>query len=376
MTEPKESKGGLEGIVAGSTALSWIDGVAGKLTYRGISIHELADRATFEETCFLLWNDTLPTGDELATFTARLAAQRDVSPDIHVTLKTLAKSAEPMEYLRTAVSLLSLHDTDKGSNELDANMRKAERLTAQTATLIAAYARYRQGLDFVAPNPELGHAANFLYMLTGKVPDAEMARFFDVCLVLHADHSFNASTFAARVIAGTLADMHSAVVGAIGALKGPLHGGANTNVMRLLEEIGEPANVKAAVTRKLEAKDKIPGFGHRVYKTLDPRAVHLKRMSETLGARDGNAKYFEMSIAIQKLMKDAKGLDANVDFFSATSYHYMGIKKELFTPIFALSRVSGWVAHVAEQHANNRLIRPDADYTGQFDRAYTPMKSR
>ncbi|HVL49579.1 MAG TPA: citrate synthase [Candidatus Thermoplasmatota archaeon] len=369
-------KGGLEGIVVGKTSLSAIDGQAGRLSYRGYDIHDLAAHATFEETAHLLWHGRLPKRDELSDLRARLAAERAIPTDFLPFLKNIAGRASPMEALRTATSALASYDGDRDRNEPQANLRKAIRLTAKYATIIAAYHQLRTGHDPIPPRADLSHAANFLYMLQGKEPDPEIARDFDVCLVLHVDHGFNASTFSARVTASTLSDMHSAITSAVGTLKGPLHGGANEAVMHMLEDIGSADRARDYVRTKLTEHAKIPGFGHRIYKTLDPRAVHLKDMSERLGRRSGNLRWYEMSTAIQKVMKEEKGLDANVDFYSASTYHSMGIPTDLFTPIFALARVAGWTAHVMEQLGDNRLIRPDAEYVGPVDQHYAPLEKR
>ncbi|MHB8604229.1 MAG: citrate/2-methylcitrate synthase [Thermoplasmatota archaeon] len=370
------AKGGLEGIVAGKTELSYVDGINGRLSYRGIDIHDLAHESTFEEVAFLLWYGHLPNRGELEDVKQRLAAERQLPGDLIPLTKILAARAPPMEALRTIVSALASFDADVTRNEPGANLRKAVRITAKMSTALAAYHRLREGHEPVPPRADLDHAANFLYMLKGTPADAEVNRIFDMALVLHADHGFNASTFAARVTASTLSDMHSAITSAIGTLKGPLHGGANEQVMHLLEEIERPERAKEIIDEKLAAHQKIPGFGHRIYKTLDPRAPHLKEASETLGKRTGNLKWYEMSTQIQKIVKDEKGLDANVDFYSASTYHSMGIATDLFTPIFALSRVTGWSAHVIEQLKDNRLIRPDADYVGPMNVPYTPMSKR
>jgi citrate synthase len=281
-----------------------------------------------------------------------------------------------MDVLRTAVSYAGILDPEAGNNDREALLRKSFRLVGQIPTILAAFDRFRRGLEFVSPDPTLDHAANFLYMLQAKKPDEEVGRAFDVCLLLHADHHFNASTFSARVTASTLSDLHSAITSAIGTLKGPLHGGANEAVMRMLEEIDQYGDPRAFIRNKLAVKEKIPGFGHRVYKTLDPRAVPLRQLSERLGRRAGNLKWFEESTKVQQVMKEEKGLDANVDFYSASVYNSMGIPTDLMTPIFAVSRVSGWCAHVMEQLADNRLIRPDAQYVGPAPRPYLPMERR
>ena len=371
-----DGKGGLEGIVVGKTAISVIDGVAGKLSYRGYDIFDLAKHATFEETCYLLWHGELPNREQLKRLDADLRMWRAVPDELLGALRRLARSG-PMDALRTAVSALSIYDPEADDASPEANRRKAVRLTAQVATLTAAYGRLRNGQEPVAPDPQLGHAANFLHMLQGKAPDAEVARDFDVCLVLHADHHFNASTFAARVTASTLSDIHSAVTSAIGTLKGPLHGGANEDVMKMLEDVrAKHAEPRAYVVDKLARKEKVPGFGHRIYRTLDPRAVVLKDIAERLGKRRGNLHWYEMQLQIQSVMKEEKNLDANVDFFSASAYNAMGIPRELFTPVFAVARMSGWTAHVLEQQADNRLIRPDAEWAGSPARAWKQIDAR
>jgi citrate synthase len=371
-----EWKAGLEGVVAGKTALSMVDGQQGRLTYRGVDIGDLARHATYEEAAHLLWHAALPTKAQLEDTRAKLAKERALPNEVVNFLKVLAGRSPPMDALRTSISALAPFDPDVDRNDPASNMRKAHRITAKTATIIAHYHRLREGHDPIPPRQDLGHAANFLYMLGGKEPDAEAARDFDVCLVLHADHGFNASTFTARAIASTLSDMHSAVVGAVGSLKGPLHGGANEAVMHMLEDIGSADKAEAYIAEKLGSKEKIPGFGHRVYKVLDPRAPFLKEMSERLGRRGGNLRWYEMSTKIQAKVKAMKGLDANVDFYSASTYHSMGIPTDLFTPLFALSRVAGWTAHVMEQLQDNRLYRPDAEYVGPDRAEYTPIDKR
>lgn len=369
---------GLEGIVAANSGICWIDGEAGVLAYRGIDIHELAESSTFEETTYLLWNGRLPKESELEEFSKHLAAAREIDPKIIELLKSLPANGTPMEVLRTAVSALSFYDADEKDNGHDANVRKAFRLTAQIAMIVAVYDRIRKGLEIVPADKSLTHAANFLWMLNGVKPSETAARTLDVALVLHADHELNASTFAARVIAATLSDIHSAITGAIGALKGPLHGGANEAVMRLLQKIdAEGADPVEYVKGMLAAKQKISGFGHRVYKTEDPRATHLRRMSEQLGKDAGNSKWFDMSRAIELYINREKKLNANVDFYSASTYTTLGIDIDLFTPIFAVSRIAGWSAHVIEQLDDNRLIRPRAEYIGpEYPTHWVPMTDR
>lgn len=369
---------GLEGIVATNSSICWIDGDTGVLSYRGIDIHELAQRSAFEETTYLLWFGRLPNAAELAEFSKKLSEARKVDSKIIDLLRSVPPTATPMQVLRTAVSLLSLYDVDEADNSHDANVRKSYRLTSQIAMIVALFDRIRKGKDIVEADPSLSHAANFLWMLNGEKPSETATRTFDIALILHADHELNASTFAARVIAATLADIHSAITGAIGALKGPLHGGANEATMRLLYAIDkEGADPVEYVRQMFVDKKKISGFGHRVYHTEDPRATHLRRMSEELSKTSGNMKWFEMSRKIEQFVKQEKKLNANVDFYSASTYTLLGIDIDLFTPIFAVSRIAGWAAHVIEQHDDNRLIRPRAEYVGPaYPAAYTPVGSR
>ena len=369
---------GLEGIVATTSSICFIDGDAGVLSYRGIDIHELAQHSTFEETCYLLWYGALPTASQRAAFSSELAAGRTLDPKILDLLRSVPTTAVPMEVLRTAVSLLSIYDPDEADSTHEGNLRKAYRLTSQIAMIVALFDRVRKGKPVVEADPALSHAGNFLWMLNGDKPSETATRALDVALILHADHELNASTFAARVIAATLADMHSAITGAIGALKGPLHGGANEATMRLLYAIeAEGADPVEYVRQMFVDKKKISGFGHRVYHTEDPRATHLRRMSESLGRSAGSTKWFDMSQKIEGFVKGEKKLNANVDFYSASTYTTLGIDIDLFTPIFAVSRMSGWAAHVLEQHDNNRLIRPRADYIGPaYPSPYVPVEQR
>lgn len=372
------TKAGLEGVVATSSAICYIDGQRGVLAYGGYDIHELAERATFEETCYLLWNGRLPTRAELGDLQSELAAARPL-PEAILRLVKALPPVGGMDALRTLTSALAHYEPESGTSR-QARLQTAVRLTAQIGSLVATWGRLGAGGGPIAPDPALGHAANFLYMLTGRRPDALETRAFDVALVLHADHELNASTFVARVSAATLTDMHSAVVGAIGALKGPLHGGANADVMRMLIALGEDATderVDQEIHGRLARKEKIAGFGHRVYRTEDPRATHLRRMSRELGTRNGTLRWFEMSERIEAMVKAEKALNANVDFYSATVYHALGIPIDLFTPVFAVSRISGWTAHILEQYANNRLIRPRADYAGpSYPQSYLPVEER
>ena len=360
------NKAGLEDVVATTSAICYLDGDRGVLAYCGYDIHDLATSATFEEVCHLLWHRRLPTRAELGDVQSQLAAARQL-PESIIRLMRSLPPVDAMDALRTLSSALAHYDPEAADASPQAQYRKAVRLTAQTGSVVATWGRLKAGGGPIAPDPALGHAANFLYMLTGDRPSAIATRAFDVALVLHADHELNASTFAARVAAATLTDIYSAIVGAIGALKGPLHGGANADVMRLLLEIGENATgerVEEAIHARLARKEKIPGFGHRVYHTEDPRATHLRQMSRDLGKRTGHTSWFDMSERIEAIVKAEKKLNANVDFYSASTYYSLGIPIDLFTPIFAVSRVSGWTAHVLEQYANNRLIRPRAEYTG------------
>jgi citrate synthase len=369
---------GLEGIVATTSSICFIDGDQGVLAYRGIDIHELADNSTFEEVCYLLWFGKLPTRDELRQLRERLAEERKLDASIIYRLQLAPKHALPMDVLRTIVSALSFYDPEEKANDKQANINKAIRLTSQIAMVVAAYDRIRKGKPVVEPDRSLSHSANFLLMLNGTHPTNTAERALDIALILHADHELNASTFAARVTAATLSDMHSAITSAIGALKGPLHGGANEAVFRILEQIdASGADPVEYVKGMLAQKKKIPGFGHRVYHTEDPRATHLRTMSRDLGQSSGQAKWFEFSRAIEEFVKADKKLNANVDFYSASTYHTLGIDVDLFTPVFAVSRVSGWTAHVIEQLEDNRLIRPRADYIGpSYPQHWVPMDTR
>jgi len=369
---------GLEGIVAANSGICWIDGEAGVLAYRGIDIHELAENSTFEETTYLLWNGILPNELALREFQSQLALARSIDQRIVDMLRSFPTTATPMEVLRTTVSALSFYDADEKDNSHDANVRKSYNLTAQIAMIVAIYDRLRKGLEIIPPDRSLSHAANFLWMLNGEKPSETATRTLDIALILHADHELNASTFAARVIAATLSDVHSAITGAIGALKGPLHGGANEAVMRLLYSIDKAgADPVEYVKNMLAARQKISGFGHRVYKTEDPRATHLRRMSEQLGKDSGDPKWFNMSRAIELYINQDKKLNANVDFYSASTYATLGIDIDLYTPIFAVSRIAGWTAHVIEQLDDNRLIRPRAEYIGpEYPSHWIPIDER
>jgi citrate synthase len=379
MSSVEKPKAGLEDTVATSSAICYLDGDRGVLAYCGYDIHDLARHATFEEVCYLLWHRRLPTRAELGDLQSQLVAARQLPEGVQRLMRALP-SGNGMDLLRTLTSALGHYDADANDHSAEANYRKAVRLTAQISSLVATLGRLAKGQGPIDPDPVLGHAANFLYMLTGERPSGLATHAFDVALTLHADHELNASTFAARVAAATLTDIHSTIVGAIGALKGPLHGGANADVMRLLLEIGKDGPVEKAedvVRARLARREKIPGFGHRVYHTEDPRATHLRQMSRDLGQRAGEPMWFEMSQRIEAVVKAEKKLNPNVDFYSATTYHALGIDVELFTPIFAVSRVSGWTAHVLEQYANNRLIRPRAEYIGpEYPQRYQPLDAR
>jgi citrate synthase len=370
------SAAGLEGIVAAESSICFIDGEAGVLSYQGFDIHTLASKSTFEETIYLLWHGELPRQTELDSLKASLVKYRPIPKEVTAFLKTVPK-AVPMDVLRTAVSMLSLFDAEAKDMSPVANARKAEKLMAQTATVVASYDRLRNGNEPIEGDPSLGFAANFLYTLTGKKPDEVMERAFDIALILHADHELNASTFAGRVTAATLSDIYSSVTSAIGALKGPLHGGANEDVIRMLLAAGSADKALEHVRNMLANKQKVPGFGHRVYHTLDPRAVHLKQLSEEIGRRTGHLDLYETSKQIEQTIREMKGLNANVDFYSASTYYSLGIPIDLFTPIFAVSRMSGWTAHILEQYHNNRLIRPRAEYTGRaVGRQWVEMSAR
>jgi citrate synthase len=357
---------GLEGVIAGESEICYIDGYAGILSYRGYNIHLLAEHATFEEVVYLLWNGRLPKQSELDALKADLAAKRAIAPQVVEFLKS-ATQAVPMDVLRTAVSMLSLYDPLARDMSPEANQTKARKLMAQTPTIVSSFDRLRKGLPLVEDDPSLSLAGNFLYTLTGKRPDDVMERTFDVALTLHADHELNASTFAARVTAATLSDIYSSVTSAIGALKGPLHGGANEEVIKLLLKVESPDQAAQMVSGMLAEGKKIPGFGHRVYRTEDPRATHLRVASEELGKRTGHTVLYQESQRVEDTVKSEKKLNANVDFYSASTYYSLGIPVDLFTPVFAISRMSGWTAHILEQYHNNRLIRPRADYKGNPD---------
>lgn len=370
---------GLEGVVAAETELSFIDGEKGVLEYVGIDIDSLARHSTFEETVFLLWNKRLPKKSELDAFNKDLREHYDLPAEIMTLLRQMPKQAQPMHMLRTMVSAMGMVDKDPNTIDLNVYRRKATALLAQTPTIIAAFDRLRRGLEPIAPDKSLSFAANFLYMLNGEKPTQTMERAFDACMILHADHGLNASTFTSLVITSTLSDFYSSMTGAIGALRGPLHGGANEGVMIMLREIGSIEKVEPFMKDALANKKKIMGFGHRVYKAYDPRAKYLKTLAEQLAKDTGNTDLYAMSKKIEDVMHDAvaaKGIYPNVDFYSATTYHSIGLKLDLFTPMFAMSRISGWAAHNLEQLSDNRLIRPKAAYVGPHGVKYIPLNER
>jgi 2-methylcitrate synthase len=371
-------KAGLEDVVVSTSDICFIDGREGRLLYRGIDVDELAARSTFEEVAYLLWYGALPTRKEFDAFAKALAssASRKLPPKLLALLRTLPRKTTPMEVLRTGVSALSAWDPDAADNSREATLRKCVRLTAQMPTLVAAWERIRRGRAPVAPNPKLSLASNFLYMMTGKKATDLAVKTFDIALILHADHEFNASTFAARVTAATLSDLHSAITSAIGALKGPLHGGANEQVMLMVEQIKDPAKAETWIRKALADKARVMGFGHRVYRVEDPRAKHLRRLATELGQQTGKPYYVQILNTVARVVTEEKHIYPNVDLFSGAAYAAMGIPTDQFTPIFAMSRVAGWAAHVLEQHGNNRLIRPRSEYTGPTRAPYVPIAQR
>jgi citrate synthase len=371
-------KAGLEDVVVSTSDICFIDGREGRLLYRGYDVDDLAEHSTFEEVVYLLWHGTLPSRKDLEVYVKALrsTANRKLSPKLIEMLKLLPKKTTPMEVLRTGISALSSFDPDAVDNSREASLRKALRITAQMPTLVAAWERIRRGKVPVAPNPRLSHAANFLYMMSGTKPTALAEKTFDVALILHADHEFNASTFAARVTAATLSDMHSAIVSGIGALKGPLHGGANEQVMLMVEKIGSPARAESWIKKALADKARIMGFGHRVYRVEDPRAKWLRRLATELGEQAGSTDSVQILNTVAREVTADKKIYPNVDLYSGAAYKTMNISTDQFTPIFAISRVAGWAAHVLEQHGNNRLIRPRSDYTGPTRATYVPVESR
>jgi 2-methylcitrate synthase len=375
-SEANLAKAGLEGVVAAQSSISDVDGAEGKLIYAGYDIHDLAKHATFEEVIYLLWNGALPTAAQLGLLKSQLNSETRLPNEIIQLISSIPRTANPMDMLRTVVSALGLYDPDAGDNSIEANVRKAVRLTAKFPIIVTTFQRVRNGQEPVQPREDLSLAGNFLYTLNGKEPNDIATRTMDVAFILHADHELNASTFAARVTAATMSDMYSAIVSAIGTLKGPLHGGANEGVIKNLIEIGKVEAVEPWVKNAFANKEKIMGFGHRVYRTIDPRATHLSEMSRKLGESTGETKWYEMSKKMEEVVMREKRLNANVDFYSASTYYALGMPTDLFTPIFACSRISGWTAHVLEQFRNNRLIRPRAEYIGPRDLKYVPIEQR
>ncbi|MBK7707483.1 MAG: citrate synthase [Acidobacteria bacterium] len=375
-TETTAAAAGLRGVVAAQSSIGDVDGENGILIYQGYNIHDLAEHSTFEEVIFLLWNGRLPKQDELDDLKAQFRANSGVPSEVVAMLKSFPKDASPMDVLRTTVSALGFYDKAGHGTDREAAVKTAVKLTAQMGTIVAAWERIRNGEEIVAPDPSLGIAENFLYMMRGERAEADEVRIFDIALILHADHELNASTFTTRVVSGTLADMYGAVTAGIAALAGPLHGGANTNVMKMLLEIGDLSKVDSWLDAALEAKRKIMGIGHAVYKTEDPRATWLRRFSRELGEKKGVTKWYEMSRRIEELMLEKKHMHPNVDFYSASAYYLMDIPLDQYTPIFAVSRISGWTGHILEQYANNKLIRPRAEYIGGRDLVYVPMNER
>jgi citrate synthase len=367
---------GLRGVVVGASSVSDVVGDKGELIYQGYNIHELAKSSTFEEVAFLLWNKRLPRRAELDDLKRAIGEAYAVPKPIIDLLRQIPREADPIDVLRTAVSALEFYDPEARDISREVSLKTSIKLTAQFPTLVAAAERIRRGLDPVEPLPDENIATNFLYMLKGEKPSEHDAHVFDVCLVLHADHELNASTFTARVVAGTLANIYASVTAAIGALSGPLHGGANTNVMKMLLEIGDIDNLESFIKQALAEKRKIMGFGHAVYRTEDPRATHLREFSKEMGERAGDTKWYEMSRKLEEVMMREKKLYPNVDFFSASTYYVMGIPLDLYTPIFAISRITGWTAHILEQYADNKLIRPRAEYVGPRNLPYVAIDNR
>lgn len=367
---------GLRGVVAAQSSIGDVNGEDGILIYQGYDIHDLAENSTFEEVVFLLWNGRLPKKDELDEFTAKIRANYEIPQELVTAMQSFPKDADPMDVLRTAVSMLDFYDEGAHDTTREGAMTACIKLTAQMPTIVTTWERIRNGEEIVAVDKNLSIAEHFLYTLRGEKPEADEARIFDIALILHADHELNASTFTTRVIAGTLADVYGAVTGGIAALSGPLHGGANTNVMKTLLEIGETENVEKWLDETLAAKKKVMGIGHAVYKREDPRATWLRKFSKQMGEKTGNTKWYEMSEKLEKLMFDKKGMYPNVDFYSASTYYLMGIPLDQYTPIFAVSRISGWTGHILEQYSNNKLIRPRAEYIGERNLKYVPIAER
>lgn len=367
---------GLEDVIVGPSSLTLIEGEKGKLSYRGYEVVDLAKHSTFEETAYLLLNGELPTSAQLQEFSYEIARNRDLPDDIVRMLRLLSKDNHPMDVLRTSVSALGMLDPERDDSSREASFRKSIRLLAKSGTIVAAFHRIRNGKEPIPPDPSLNQASDFIKMLEGDIPEPEVARIFDMCMVLHADHELNASTFAARVTASTLSDVYSAVTSAIATLKGRLHGGANEGVLDMLDRIGSPENAPAYIREVLANRMRVMGFGHRVYKTIDPRAVILRELSHQLGKKVGDTSWYEISRSIEETMLAERNLKPNVDFYAASVYRMLGFPKDLCTPIFACSRVAGWTAHILEQYDDNRLIRPRAEYVGPKERVYIPIEKR
>lgn len=375
-TEPTAATAGLRGVVAAQSAIGDVNGEQGILIYQGYDIHDLAENSTFEEVVFLLWNGRLPKKTELDDLQNQFRANYEAPAEVIELMKQFPKDSDPMDVLRTAVSTLDFYDREGHGTDRETALKTCIKLTAQIGTLVAAWERIRSGKDIVTPDKSLCIAENFLYMLRGEKAEKDEARMFDIALILHADHELNASTFTCRVIAGTLADVYGAVTGGIAALSGPLHGGANTNVMKMLKEIGSEDKIDTWLDNALAEKRKIMGIGHAVYKTEDPRATWLRKFSKQLGEKKGDSSWYNMSEKIEKAMLEKKGMYPNVDFYSASAYYMMDIPLDQYTPIFAVSRISGWTGHILEQYGNNKLIRPRAEYIGERDLKYTPIDER
>jgi citrate synthase len=375
-TESTAATAGLRGVVAAQSAIGDVNGEQGILIYQGYDIHDLAEHSTFEEVVFLLWNGRLPNRDELTDLKAKFQANYEIPSEVVAMMQTFPKDADPMDVLRTAVSSLDFYDKAGHGTDRENAINTAIKLTAQMGTIVTAWERIRTDQAIVSPDKSLTIAENFLYMLRGERAADDEAHIFDVALILHADHELNASTFTTRVVAGTLADMYGAVTAGIAALAGPLHGGANTNVMKMLKEIGSEDKIDQWLDQALSEKRKIMGIGHAVYKTEDPRATWLRKFSKQLGEKKGDLSWYNMSEKIEKAMLEKKGMYPNVDFYSASAYYLMDIPLDQYTPIFAVSRISGWTGHILEQYGNNKLIRPRAEYIGQRDLKYTPIEER
>lgn len=371
-----EIERGLEGVVIGKSAITFIDGQRGILRYRGIDIKELADKSNYEEVVYLLWNGKLPTRKELADFRKNLAKHRSLPKEVKSLLKSVPKPANPMDVARTAASLVASYPSKKTESFEESNRRKARELTAELSTIVAGFQRIRKGKPLVSPHPELGHAANFLYGLFGKKPDDAYVRAMDKIAILYADHEMNASTFTAVVTTSTLADLGGAVTAAIAALAGPLHGGSNRKVMEMLETIGSVDRVQGYVDEELAAGRKIMGFGHRIYHTFDPRAVILKEVAEQLTSQKGDRKWLDIALKLEDYVWEKKNLRPNIEFYVAIVLNQLGVPKDLMPAVFACNRVAGWIAHIYEQYADNRIIRPLTEYVGPLEVPYVPIEQR